>query len=339
MINTAINGFGRIGRHALRICLKNEDINVVAINAPDKDLDYLVYLFKYDSTHGEYKGEVGFDEESNSIIIDGKKIFVYSNRNASELDWTKTNAEYILECTGKYTTTEKAMAHINGGAKKVIISAPSSDAPMFVMGVNNKNYKSDMNIISNASCTTNCLAPLAKVINDKFGIEEGLMTTVHAATASQTVVDGTSKKDWRLGRTAMTNIIPASTGAAKAVGKVIPELSGKLTGTSIRVPVTDVSLIDLTCKLSKEATYDEIKEEIKRASENEMAGILGYSNGCAVSDDFISDPRGSIFDANAGLALNPKFVKLMAWYDNEWGYANMLIKLLNYVAKKDAEDK
>lgn len=339
MIKTAINGFGRIGRHALRICLKDENVDVVAINAPDKSLDYIAYLFKYDSTHGTFAGEVSVDEESHSLVIDGKKIYVYDHRDATQLDWTKTGAEYILECTGKYTTTEKAMAHINSGAKKVLISAPSSDAPMFVMGVNNDKYTSDMKVISNASCTTNCLAPLAKVINDKFGIQEGLMTTIHAATASQNVVDGTSKKDWRLGRTALTNIIPASTGAAKAVGKVIPELSGKLTGTSLRVPVIDVSIIDLTCKLEKDATYEEIKAAVKEASEGPLKGILGYTDKCAVSEDFKSDPRGSIFDATAGLSLNPRFVKLMSWYDNEWGYANMLIKLLNYVAKKDAENK
>ena len=316
MIKVGISGFGRIGRHALRICLATEDVEVVGINAPDKELDYLAYMFQFDSTHGEYKGTIEIDEDNHSLIIDGKKIFIYSQRDASKLDWKKTGAEYILECSGKYTLTEKAMDHINAGAKKVIISAPSKDAPMFVMGVNNKDYRSDMKVISNASCTTNCLAPLAKVINDNFGIEEGLMTTVHAATASQTVVDGTSKKDWRLGRTAMQNIIPASTGAAKAVGKVIPELSGKLTGTSLRVPVVDVSIIDLTCKLKKEASYEEIVEAVKKASEGEMKGILGYTDHCSVSQDFKTDPRGSIFDVNAGLSLNPKFVKLLSWLIN-----------------------
>lgn len=332
-----VNGFGRIGRLAFRAALENPDVRVVGINDPFIDLDYMVYMIKYDSVHGGYKGTVEIDEANHSLIVNGEKIKVFGEMQAGDIDWKSVGAEYILECTGINTTKEKAEAHLKGGAKKVVISAPSADAPMFVMGVNQDKYTSDMTVISNASCTTNCLAPLAKVINDNFGIVEGLMTTVHSTTATQKTVDGPSKKDWRGGRAASANIIPSSTGAAKAVGKVIPELNGKLTGMAFRVPTINVSVVDLTVRLEKAATYEEIKAAIKKASENELKGILGYTEDAVVSTDFIHDPRTSIFDAEAGISLNDNFVKLVSWYDNEWGYSNKLVDLVAYAAKVDAK--
>ena len=337
MVKIGINGFGRIGRLAFQAALENKEVEIKGINDPFIDLEYMVYMLKYDSTHGKFKGEVSVDKESNTLIVEGQKIKVFAEKDPAAINWASCGAEYILECTGLFTTTEKASAHFNGGAKKVIISAPSKDAPMFVMGVNNKTYTKDLKVISNASCTTNCLAPLAKVINDKFGIEEGLMTTVHSTTATQKTVDGPSKKDWRGGRAASANIIPSSTGAAKAVGKVIPELNGKLTGMAFRVPTIDVSVVDLTAKLVKSATYEEIKAAVKEASEGELKGILGYTEDAVVSSDFIHDSRTSIFDATAGIQLSDKFVKLVSWYDNEWGYSNKLIDLTVYAAKVDAE--
>jgi len=327
-----INGFGRIGRLVLRAALL-EGVDVVAVNDPFIDLDYMVYMFKYDSTHGRYKGEV--KAEGGKLIVDGKGIEVFQKMKPDEIPWGKSGADYVVESTGVFTTIEKANAHIKGGVKKVIISAPSADAPMFVMGVNQEKYEKSMNIISNASCTTNCLAPLAKVINDKFGIEEGLMTTVHAYTATQKTVDGPSAKAWRDGRTAAQNIIPASTGAAKAVGKVIPELNGKLTGMAFRVPVPDVSVVDLTVRLKKGASYDEIKAAVKAAAEGPMKGILMYTEDQVVSSDFIGEKNSSIFDAKAGIALSPTFVKLITWYDNEFGYSHRVVDLIKYIFTKD----
>ena len=290
---------------------------------------------KYDSAQGRFQGEVS--EKDGKLVVNGKEITVYALMDPAEIPWKEAGAEYIVESTGLFTTTEKASAHFKGGAKKVIISAPSADAPMFVMGVNNDKYTKDMNVISNASCTTNCLAPLTKVIHDNFGIVEGLMTTVHSTTATQKTVDGPSKKDWRGGRAASANIIPSSTGAAKAVGKVIPELNGKLTGMSFRVPTIDVSVVDLTCRLEKPATYEEIKAAVKKASENELKGILDYTEDDVVSSDFLGDPHTSIFDAKAGIALNDNFVKLVSWYDNEWGYSNKVVDLISYISKVDAK--
>lgn len=337
MVKIGINGFGRIGRLAFQAALENKEVEIKGINDPFIDLDYMIYMLRYDTVHGKFKGEISTDPENNLLIVNGQKIKVFAEKEPSQINWASCGAEYILECTGLFTTTEKASAHFAGGAKKVVISAPSKDAPMFVMGVNHKKYTKDLKVISNASCTTNCLAPLAKVINDKFGIEEGLMTTVHSTTATQKTVDGPSKKDWRGGRAAAANIIPSSTGAAKAVGKVIPELNGKLTGMAFRVPTIDVSVVDLTVKLVKPATYDEIKAAVKEASEGELKGILGYTEDAVVSSDFIHDPRTSIFDAEAGIQLSDKFVKLVSWYDNEWGYSNKLIDLTVYAAKVDAE--
>lgn len=337
MVKVGINGFGRIGRLAFRAALGNKEVQVLGINDPFIDLDYMVYMLKYDSVHGQYNGEISFEKESNSLIVDGQKIKIFAEKDPSNIAWSTCGAEYILECTGVFTTVEKASTHFKGGAKKVVISAPSADAQMFVMGVNHTSYTKDLTVISNASCTTNCLAPLAKVINDNFGIEEGLMTTVHSTTATQKTVDGPSNKDWRGGRAAAGNIIPSSTGAAKAVGKVIPELNGKLTGMAFRVPTLDVSVVDLTAKLVKPATMEEIKAVIKAASENELKGILGYTEDAVVSTDFISDARTSIFDADASIQLSPKFVKLVSWYDNEWGYSNKLIDLTVYAAGVDAK--
>lgn len=337
MVKIGINGFGRIGRLAFQAALENKEVEIKGINDPFIDLEYMVYMLKYDSVHGRFNGEISIDKENNLLIVNGQKVKVFAEKEPSQINWASCGAEYILECTGLFTTTEKASAHFAGGAKKVVISAPSKDAPMFVMGVNHKTYTKDFKVISNASCTTNCLAPLAKVINDKFGIEEGLMTTVHSTTATQKTVDGPSKKDWRGGRAAAANIIPSSTGAAKAVGKVIPELNGRLTGMSFRVPTIDVSVVDLTVKLVKPATYDEIKAAVKEASEGELKGILGYTEDAVVSSDFIHDPRTSIFDAEAGIQLSDKFVKLISWYDNEWGYSNKLIDLTVYASKVDAE--
>lgn len=332
-----VNGFGRIGRLAFRAALENKDVKVVGINDPFIDLDYMVYMLKYDSVHGRFGGTAEVDHDSQSIIVNGEKVRVFAEMDAANIDWKSVNAEYIMECTGVYKTIDQASAHLKGGAKKVVISAPSSDAPMFVMGVNEDKYTKDMKVISNASCTTNSLAPLAKVINDNFGIVEGLMTTVHATTATQKTVDGPSSKDWRGGRAAAANIIPSSTGAAKAVGKVIPALDGKLTGMAFRVPTINVSVVDLTVRLEKAASYEDIKKAVKDASEGPMKGILGYTEDAVVSTDFIHDARTSIFDASAGIALNDNFVKLVSWYDNEWGYSNKLVDLVAYAAKVDAK--
>jgi len=333
MAKVGINGFGRIGRLVLRACLE-KNVNVLAVNDPFIDVQYMVYMFKYDSTHGRFKGEV--KEEGGLLVVNGQRIHVFQERNPADIPWGKLGIEYVVESTGVFTTIDKANAHVAGGAKKVIISAPSADAPMFVMGVNHESYNPSLQIISNASCTTNCLAPLAKVINDTFGIEEGLMTTVHAITATQKTVDGPSGKLWRDGRGAQQNIIPAATGAAKAVGKVIPELNGKLTGMAFRVPVPDVSVVDLTCRLKKEASYDEIKAAVKAASESDhWKGILGYTDEEVVSSDFIGDTHSSIFDAKAGISLSKTFVKLISWYDNEFGYSCRVADLIKYVHSRD----
>jgi len=331
-LKAGINGFGRIGSLAFSASLDKEDIEIVAINDPFIDVDYMAYMVKYDTVHGQFKGSVEVD--NGDLIVNGKRVKVFNEKDPAQVKWAEAGVEYVLECSGVFTTLETANAHLQGGAKKVVISAPSKDAPMFVMGVNNDKYTTDMNIVSNASCTTNCLAPLAKVINDKFGIKDGLMTTVHSTTATQKTVDGASKKDWRGGRAAAANIIPSSTGAAKAVGKVIPELNGKLTGMAFRVPTIDVSVVDLTCNLEKPATYEEICSAVKEASEGELKGILGYTDELLVSSDFIHDSRTSIFDAKAGIALTDTFVKLVAWYDNEWGYSNKLLDLAVYMSKQ-----
>ena len=331
-VKVGINGFGRIGKLVFQAALEKGEVDVVAINDPFITADYMAYMVKFDTIHGRFNGEV--KAEDNKLIVNGKTINVYNEMDPHNIPWGTEGVEYVLECSGVFTTLEKAQAHIDAGAKKVIISAPSKDAPMFVMGVNNDKYDPSMTIISNASCTTNCLAPLAKVINDNFGIKEGLMTTVHSTTATQKTVDGASKKDWRGGRAAAANIIPSSTGAAKAVGKVIPELNGKLTGMAFRVPTIDVSVVDLTCNLEKTATYKEICQAVKKASENELKGILEYVDEDVVSSDFIHDPHTSIFDSKAGIQLTDNFVKLVAWYDNEWGYSNKLVDLAIYISNK-----
>jgi len=335
MVKVGINGFGRIGRLVLRNALTRSDVQVVALNDPFIDLEYMVYMLKFDSVHGRFNGEVC--TKDGKLTVNGKPIFTYASRDAGAIPWKESGAEYIVDSTGVFTDIEKASAHLKGGAKKVIISAPSKDAPMYVMGVNHDKYTKDQNVISNASCTTNCLAPLAKVVNDNFGIVEGLMTTVHATTATQKTVDGPSGKDWRGGRAAAANIIPSSTGAAKAVGKVIPELNGKLTGMAFRVPTINVSVVDLTCRLEKPASYEQIKAAMKAASEGPMKGILGYTEDAVVSTDFISDLHTSIFDANAGISLNDNFVKLVAWYDNEWAYSAKIVDLITHIAKVDAK--
>ena len=332
-IQIGINGFGRIGRMVLRASLDHPEIKVVGIN----DLcpaDYLAYMLKYDTMHGKFRAEVGSTD--GAIIVNGQEIPVFAERNPADLPWGKIGAEYIVESTGLFLTKEKAQGHLAAGAKKVVMSAPSKDdTPMFVVGVNLDKYTSDMNFVSNASCTTNCLAPIAKVLNDNFGIKDGLMTTVHSVTATQKTVDGPSVKDWRGGRAATGNIIPSSTGAAKAVGKVIPALSGKLTGMSMRVPTLDVSVVDLTVNLEKSATYEEICQAMKTASEGELKGILGYTEEAVVSSDFLGDPRTSIFDATAGIALTDTFVKVVSWYDNEIGYSNKILDLIEYMYRVD----
>jgi glyceraldehyde 3-phosphate dehydrogenase len=333
VIKVGINGFGRIGRLVFRSSFERDDIEVVAVNDPFINLDYMVYLTKYDSTHGRFNGTV--EAKGDKLVVNGKEVSVFACRNPDEIQWGAAGADYVVESTGVFTLTDKASLHLKGGAKKVIISAPSKDAPTFVVGVNLDKYDPSMKVVSNASCTTNCLAPLAKGINDKFGIVEGLMTTCHATTATQKTVDGPSGKDWRSGRGAGQNIIPASTGAAKAVTLVIPELKGKLTGMSFRVPTPDVSVVDLTCRLAKEATYEDIKKAVKEASEGELKGILGYTEDAVVSCDFTSDKRSSIFDAAAGIALNSTFVKLISWYDNEFGYSNRVLDLIAYMNSKD----
>ncbi len=334
-VKVGINGFGRIGRLVFRAAIENPNIELKGINDPFIDLEYMKYMLRYDTVHGQFQGTI--DSKDGKLVVNGKEIAVFAAKDPAEIAWASCGAEYVVESTGVFTTIEKASAHFKGGAKKVVISAPSNDAPMFVMGVNDEKYTKDMTVVSNASCTTNCLAPLAKVINDNFGIVEGLMTTVHAATNTQKTVDAPSNKDWRGGRSILNNIIPSSTGAAKAVGKVIPELNGKLTGMAFRVPTADVSVVDLTVRLEKAATYDEIKGAVKKASENELKGILGYTEESVVSTDFIHDARTSIFDAGAGIALNGNFVKLVSWYDNEWGYSNKVIDLISHMAAVDAK--
>jgi glyceraldehyde 3-phosphate dehydrogenase len=336
-IKVGINGFGRIGRLVFRAAMESGKVDVVGINDPFMTLDYVAYMLRYDSIHGKFQGEISFHDDK--LVVNGHETAFYAIKNPEEIPWKACGAEYIVESTGVFTDQEKAGLHLKAGAKKVVISAPAKDkeTPTFVMGVNHKEYKSSMNVVSNASCTTNCLAPLTKVINDAFGIDEGLMTTVHSTTATQKTVDGPSSKDWRGGRAASNNIIPSSTGAAKAVTLVIPALKGKLTGMAFRVPTLDVSVVDLTCKLAKPTTYEEICAVVKKASEGELKGILGYTDEDVVSTDFIHDPRTSIFDSKAGIMLNSTFVKLVAWYDNEWGYSNKILDLVEYMAGVDAK--
>ena len=332
-VKLGINGFGRIGRLVMRASLEREDVDVLAINDPFIDVDYMRYMLTYDTIHGKLNAKV--EVVDGNLVIDGKTVKVYNFKDPNEIPWKDAGVDYVVESSGVFTTTEKASAHFTGGAKKVIISAPSKDAPMFVMGVNQGEYTKDMNVVSNASCTTNCLAPLAKVIHDNFGIKDGLMTTVHSVTATQKTVDGPSNKDWRGGRAATYNIIPSSTGAAKAVGKVIPELNGKLTGMSFRVPTLDVSVVDLTCNLEKPATYDEIVEAVKKACDGELKGIMTWTDDAVVSSDFIHDSHTSIFDVKAGIQLTDTFVKLVSWYDNEWGYSNKVLDLAQHMAQVD----
>ena len=335
-IQVGINGFGRIGRLVFRAAISQpEQFQITAINDPFIDLDYMVYMVKYDTVHGKFTGDI--KAENGKLVVNGRSISVFAEKDPAQIPWGSVGAAYIVESTGVFCTTEKAAAHLAGGAKKVVISAPAKDSetPTFVCGVNLETYKSEMQVVSNASCTTNCLAPLAKVIHNKFGIAEGLMTTVHSTTATQKTVDGPSAKDWRGGRAASGNIIPSSTGAAKACALVIPELKGKLTGMSFRVPTLDVSVVDLTCRLEKPTTYEEICATLKAASENELNGILGYTEDLVVSSDFIGDSRTSIFDAKAGIMLNEQFVKLVSWYDNEWGYSNKVLNLIAHMHQID----
>ncbi len=335
-IKIGINGFGRIGRLVFRAAMAQpETFDVVAVNDPFVDLEYMVYMTRYDTMHGQFNGTV--EAKDGKFLVNGKEVKVFDKMNPDEIPWGENGVEYVVESTGVFTAQEKAELHLKGGAKKVVISAPakSKETPTFVMGVNQDMYTTDMNVVSNASCTTNCLAPLAKVINDNFGIVEGLMTTVHSTTATQKTVDGPSKKDWRGGRAAAGNIIPSTTGAAKACALVIPDLKGKLTGMSFRVPTLDVSVVDLTVKLAKETTYEEICAAIKKASEGELKGILGYTDEMVVSSDFLGDARTSIFDEKAGIMLNPTFVKLVSWYDNEWGYSNKVLMLIKHMFSVD----
>ena len=329
-----INGFGRIGRLVFRAALQRDDVEVVGLNDPFMNPEYMAYMLKYDSVHGKFPGEVS--AEDGALVVNGKKYPVFTAMEVKDIPWASVGAEYICECTGKHLSKDLCQGHIDAGAKHVIMGAPSKDdTPMFVMGVNNDKYTSDMTFVSNASCTTNCLAPIAKVLNDKFGIVEGLMTTVHSVTPTQKLLDGASLKDWRGGRAATGNIIPSSTGAAKAVGKVIPELNGKLTGISMRVPTLDVSVVDLTAKLAKPASYEDICAAMKEASEGELKGILGYTDEDVVSSDFLGDTRTSIFDKKAGLSLTDTFVKVVSWYDNECGYANKMVELIRYMSSVD----
>ncbi|WP_258098632.1 type I glyceraldehyde-3-phosphate dehydrogenase [Marinoscillum pacificum] len=331
-VKIGINGFGRIGRLVFRVAAERENIEIVGINDL-LDVEYIAYMLKYDSTHGQFKGTV--EVTDGKLVVNGSEIRVTSERNPADLKWGDVGAEYVIEATGIFLTKDSAQGHLDAGAKKVIMTGPSKDdTPMFVMGVNQEKYTTDMNFVSNASCTTNCLAPIAKVLNDTFGIESGLMTTVHATTATQKTVDGPSMKDWRGGRGAGQNIIPSSTGAAKAVGKVIPELNGKLTGMSFRVPTPDVSVVDLTVQLKKETSYEEICKVMKEASEGALKGVLGYTEDAVVSTDFLGDSRTSIFDAGAGIQLTPTFVKVVSWYDNEWGYSTKVVELLEFIAAK-----
>ncbi|HHT95214.1 MAG TPA: type I glyceraldehyde-3-phosphate dehydrogenase [Clostridia bacterium] len=335
-VKIGINGFGRIGRLVFRSAIDNPKVEIRGINDPFLDVAYMAYLLKYDSVHGQFKGTIETGE--NFLIVNGKKVMVYASMEPAGIPWKDCGAEYIVESTGVFLTKEKAQGHITAGAKKVVMSAPSKDdTPMFVMGVNEDKYTKDMTFVSNASCTTNCLAPLVKIIHDNFGVVEGLMTTVHATTATQKTVDGPSAKDWRGGRAAAANIIPSSTGAAKAVGKVIPSLNGKLTGMSMRIPTINVSVVDLTVRLAKPTSYEDIKAAIKKASETNLKGIVGYTEDAVVSTDFIGDSRTCIFDAKAGIPLNDTFVKLVAWYDNEWGYSCKIVDLIMHMAKVDAK--
>ncbi|MBD0832170.1 type I glyceraldehyde-3-phosphate dehydrogenase [Aestuariibaculum sediminum] len=329
-LKLGINGFGRIGRIAFRVAASRPDIEIVGINDL-LDVEHLAYLLKYDSVHGKFNGTV--EIENGNLVVNGNEIRITAERNPEDLKWDAVGAEVVLDCTGIFTTLDKAQAHITAGAKKVAISAPSADAPMFVMGVNHDKITAADTIVSNASCTTNCLAPIAKVINDNFGIVEGLMTTVHATTATQMTVDGPSRKDWRGGRSALANIIPSSTGAAKAVGKVIPELNGKLTGMAFRVPTPDVSVVDLTVRTEKSASWDEVKAALKAAADGPLNGVLGYTEEAVVSQDFVSESMTSIFDAEASIALNDNFFKLVSWYDNEFGYSTKLIDLAQHISK------
>lgn len=331
-VRIAINGFGRIGRLVLRVCANRKDIEVVAVNDPFIDVEYGKYMLTHDTIHGKFNGSC--DIKDGKLIVNKNPITFYGEKEPSAIPWKKHNVDVVIEATGKFTKYEDAVKHIEAGAKKVIVSAPGKNMPMFVMGVNHKEYKKDMLVVSNASCTTNCLAPLVKVINDNFGIEEGLMSTIHSVTATQLTVDGPSKKDWRGGRAASYNIIPSSTGAAKAVGEVIPALKGKLTGMSFRVPTLNVSVVDLTARLSKPTTYEEIVSAIKKASKGEMKNILGWTDEDVVSSDFIGDERTSIFDVKAGIMISPTFVKLVAWYDNEWGYSNKTVDLAYYISRQ-----
>jgi glyceraldehyde 3-phosphate dehydrogenase len=331
-VKIGINGFGRIGRLVFR-CALEKGVHVVGVNDPFIPLDYMVYMLKYDSTHGRFKGDVS--TKDGKLVVNGKDVSVFNEKDPAKIPWGQLGVEYVVESTGVFTTVDKCQPHIQGGAKKVVITAPSADAPMFVMGVNEEKYTGHETVVSNASCTTNCLAPLAKVINEKFGIVEALMTTVHSYTATQKTVDGPSSKDWRGGRGAAQNIIPSSTGAAKAVGKVIPDLNGKLTGMAFRVPTPNVSVVDLTARLNKGAKYEEICAVIKEASNGPLKGILGYTDEEVVSSDFIGDTHSSIFDAKAGISLNDNFVKLISWYDNEYGYSMRVVDLIQYIAKKD----
>lgn len=331
-VKIGINGFGRIGRLVFR-CALAQGLNVVAVNDPFIPADYMVYMFKYDSTHGQFKGEVS--HQDGKLIVNGKTVNVYTEKDPTNIPWGQLGVDYVVESTGVFTTIDKCQPHLKAGAKKVVITAPSADAPMFVVGVNEDKYTGSEAVLSNASCTTNCLAPLAKVINDKFGIVEALMTTVHSYTATQKTVDGPSNKDWRGGRGAAQNIIPSATGAAKAVGKVIPELNGKLTGMAFRVPTPNVSVVDLTARLNKGASYKDICAAVKEAADGPLKGILGYTDEEVVSTDFIGDTHSSIFDAKAGISLNDNFVKLVSWYDNEYGYSNRVVDLIKHIAKKD----
>ena len=329
-VKIGINGFGRIGRLVFRAAMERKDVEVVAINDL-MEVDYIAYQLRYDSVHGKFAGSV--EVKDGHLVVNGKTVRVTAEKDPAQLKWGEVGADYVVESTGLFLTKEKAQLHLQAGAKKVILSAPSKDdTPMFVMGVNNKSLTKEMDIVSNASCTTNCLAPIVKVLNDKFGIIEGLMTTVHATTATQKTVDGPSNKDWRGGRAALCNIIPSSTGAAKAVGVVIPAMKGKLTGMAFRVPTADVSAVDLTCRLEKGASYQQICEAMKAASEGELKGVLGYTDEEVVSQDFVHDARTSIFDAKAGISLNDNFVKVVSWYDNEWGYSNKVVDLICYMA-------
>lgn len=332
-IRIGINGFGRIGRIILRLTKRFPNIKVVGINDPFTNIDYAKYMLEYDTVHGRYDGKVEVD--GDKLIVDGNPIKFFAEMDPANIDWKGCGAEYICEATGKFTKADDARKHIQAGAKKVIITAPGKECPMFVVGCNEDKYTKDMDVVSNASCTTNCLAPIAKILNDTYGIEEGLMTTVHSTTATQLTVDGSSKKDWRGGRAASANIIPTSTGAAKAVGVVMPELNGKLTGMSFRVPTVDVSVVDLTVRLKKETTYEDIKATVKKYAETSLKGVVGYTEDAVVSSDFIGDTHASIFDANAGIMLSPTFVKVVSWYDNELGYSTQVLRLISHMAEVD----